>query len=522
MFAAPFVVVPGAPARAAGLPVRRAFAGKPLRCVQAPRQKLSVPSLPGSPTRSGAPASFHASAKPGFPDEYRRTIWLLEGVRPATRPQLPRDVTSADVIVVGAGIAGLTLAYELLKKGVKDVLVLEARSVSGGMTGRTTAHLMTSWDDRYFEAEKELGRERTRVLAESLVGAVDRIEAIVKEAGIQCDFSRLPGHLFLGEGQGEEILRRELDAATRAGIKGLQLERYTDTTAVRGFGRVLTFPGQGQFDPVKYTDGLARAVERLGGRIFEGTRVAHARGGCVATGDGRELSAGAVALCTNSPIVREPLLHMKQSPYRTYAVAGRVPRGSVPPALFWSTEDPYTYVRLQPTPAFDYIITGGGDHRSGHTPEDPGEEHPWAALYDPKHLKIDTSSLPDLVEHTAATAGGYAGAVLPRPPFSARSLDPGSGALVHDPLPTAAFKDEAGATHVHSAICPHLGCAVEYNPVEKTFDCPCHGSIFDADGAVLNGPATSSLHPAPFSHGADAPAPPPSAPNAPPPKKETL
>src|SRR5215212_10747177 len=102
---------------------------------------------------------------------------------------------SADVCVVGAGIAGMTTAYLLAREG-KAVVVLDDGPVGGGQTQRTTAHLSNALDDRYFEIERIHGEQGTRLAAESHTAAIERIDAIVHAEHIDCDFARLDGYLF--------------------------------------------------------------------------------------------------------------------------------------------------------------------------------------------------------------------------------------------------------------------------------------------------------------------------------------
>jgi glycine/D-amino acid oxidase-like deaminating enzyme len=113
---------------------------------------------------------------------------------PASAP-LAAD-TSADVCVVGAGLAGLTTAYLLAREGAK-VVVLEDGPAGGGMTARTTAHLSNALDDRFYELERLFGEEGARVAAESHTAAIEKIESVAREEGIECEFERLDGYLFL-------------------------------------------------------------------------------------------------------------------------------------------------------------------------------------------------------------------------------------------------------------------------------------------------------------------------------------
>src|SRR5436305_9680409 len=121
------------------------------------------------------------------------SVWTATDDVPSY-PALTED-TEADVCIVGAGIAGMTTAYLLAREG-KSVVILDDGPIGGGMTGRTTAHLVNALDDRYYDLEKHHGEKGARLAAESHTAAITRIEAIVAEEGIACDFERLDGYLF--------------------------------------------------------------------------------------------------------------------------------------------------------------------------------------------------------------------------------------------------------------------------------------------------------------------------------------
>src|SRR5688572_1500788 len=197
-----------------------------------------------------------------------RTVSLWMATEPlALRPPLDADAT-ADVCVVGAGIAGLTTAWLLSRDG-RRVLVIDDGAVAGGESSRTTAHLVNALDDRFYELERLHGERGARLAAESHSAAVDAIERIMRELGIDCDFERLDGYLFDPPGTQESRLDEELAAARRA---GLALEKV-DRAPIRDYdtGPALRFPNQGQFHPTKYYAGLVKAIEAAGGRIHGGT-----------------------------------------------------------------------------------------------------------------------------------------------------------------------------------------------------------------------------------------------------------
>jgi glycine/D-amino acid oxidase-like deaminating enzyme/nitrite reductase/ring-hydroxylating ferredoxin subunit len=297
-----------------------------------------------------------------------QSVWAATAALPEFSPL--QENIHVDVCVIGAGIAGLTTAYVLARSG-KLVAVLDDGPVAGGMTQMTTAHITNMLDDRYFELEKLHGREGARLAADSHTAAIDRIETIVKQEQIECDFTRLDGYLFLAEGDKRETLERELEAAHRCGLRAVQmLERAP--FASFDTGPCLRFPNQGQFHPVKYLASLAQAIVHEGGRIFTGSHADRVEGGVPGVVHvGRHVVTGdAIVVATNVPINDRVAIHTKQAPYMTYVIAARVPRGSVPRVLSWDTGDPYYYIRTHD----DLLIVGGEDHKSGQA-SDTAERH---------------------------------------------------------------------------------------------------------------------------------------------------
>jgi len=194
-------------------------------------------------------------------------------------PSFPSLGASAqcDVCVVGAGIAGLSVAYMLTKAG-KKVIVVDDGPIGGGESGRTTAHLSNAMDDRIYVFEHVHGEEGARLVVESHGAAVDRIDRIVREESIDCDFQRVDGFLFLGGGDSERVLDEELAAAHHAGMAGVaKLPRVPNVEY--DLGPCLRFPDQAQFHVLKYLAGLTRAIVPGGGRIYCDTHVASVEGG---------------------------------------------------------------------------------------------------------------------------------------------------------------------------------------------------------------------------------------------------
>ena len=309
--------------------------------------------------------------------EQTTSVWMQSGEIPVN-PALTADMKT-DVCIIGAGIAGLTTADLLLKEG-KSVVVLDDGPMGGGQTERTTAHLSNAIDDRYTEIESWHGQDGAKLAAESHTAAIDTIEAIVARERIDCDFERLDGFLFSPAETGPELLENELHAARRAGLTDVEL---IQSSPIPSFdtGVCLRFPRQGQFHPRKYLAGLTKAIRGMGGKMFTQTRAEKVEcgpPGRVTTQGKFTITATDVVVATNTPFNDFVTMHTKQAPYMSYVLGFRVPRGTVPRALYWDTEDPYHYVRLQSLPVDKaagepsgeslmeaLLIVGGEDHKTG-------------------------------------------------------------------------------------------------------------------------------------------------------------
>ena len=475
---------------------------------------------------------------------------------------------NCDICVIGAGIAGLTTAYLLSLSGA-SVVVLEDGSVGGGESGRTTAHLTHALDDRYFRLEKIRGKDVARLAAESHTQAISRIESIIESEGIDCDFERVDGFLFVPPKRSIRILRRELDASHRAGLRGVEIVESGPLTSF-DTGPCLRFPRQGQFHPMKYLSGLVDAVRRNGSYLFTNAHVNDVKGGKparVQTQEGHVVRANAVVVATNTPITAVVSIHTKQFPYRTYAIGATVPPDSIPRALYWDTADPYHYIRMQ---GLDTLIVGGEDHKTGQDEsparrfrnlerwaqkrfpihevtfrwsgqvmetidglafigKDPaglenvyivtgdsgmgmthgtiagmllsdlisGRENTWTEVYDPNRKPV--LGFADFVQENLNVAVQYTDWLTAGDVAAVDQVPPGHGAILRDGASkVAVYRAETGEVFSMSAVCTHLGCVVNWNSLEKTWDCPCHGSRFDSMGKAISGPATTDLSPVPL------------------------
>jgi glycine/D-amino acid oxidase-like deaminating enzyme len=301
--------------------------------------------------------------------EATKSLWMRVEVAPDA-PRLQGSVR-CDTLIVGSGIAGLSAAYELANAG-RAVIVIDRGPIGGGMTARTTAHLAPICDDGISELIKLRGEATARIFQESQEAAVDRIEAIAQEHGIACDFRRLEGFLFPALEMERAEAKEQADTEYEAGRKAKAAVERAKGVPLKGFedAIVLRYPRQGTFHPLKYLKGLTTLITDKGGQIFANSPVVKVEelksSVRVTTADGATVTAAHAIIATNSPINDRVAVHSKMAPYRTYAMAFTLPRGTLPDALYWDMADPYHYVRLNPGPGnVHYLVVGGGDHKTG-------------------------------------------------------------------------------------------------------------------------------------------------------------
>lgn len=498
---------------------------------------------------------------PGKPESY----WM-DSTPETAYPALESDM-SVDVAVIGAGIAGLCTAWELVRAG-RTVAVLEADRIVGGVTGYTTAKLTAQHTLSYARIAGAQGEDAARCYALAQQDAVEHVARTAADLGIDCDFARRPAYTYTEMADEVGEIRAEAEAAAQA---GLPASLVTATGLPYPVAAAVRVDGQAQFHPRRYLLGLADAITAGSGTIVENTRVVDLDEGdpCrVATAQGYTVSARDVVVATHYPIFDRALLFTRLRPHRELVVAGPIDADRDPGGMYLTTADNLRSVRTAPTgddggrllivtgekftpgegdvadryarliawveqrfpgvpityrwAAQDNATTDGlpyvgplhpGAHHSWVATgfggwgmsngvmsgrllaaSIAGEELPWTKLFDPRRLNVVREAGPILAAG-AQVARHFVGDRLRRAPVrSVDELDPGDAAVLRiDGDRRAVYRDGGGNLHTVSATCTHLGCIVGFNDAETAWECPCHGSRFDVDGAVLHGPATRPL-----------------------------
>lgn len=457
------------------------------------------------------------------------------------RPALEEDLET-EVVVIGAGMAGLTAAFLLQKEG-KQVAVLEAGRIAGGQTQNTTAKITSQHGLFYDRLLREKGKEKAAAYVALHQQAIKTYREVVEEDKIDCDFEETWACVF---SQDKEVLKREEQAALLLGEEAEFLSSVPLPFAAGGAVRVY---GQAQFHPLKFIRGISENL-----RIYENTPVQSVEGNQVRTEQGTVRGEKIIFAC-HYPFVNFPGLYFSRiHQERSYILALENAQ---------QAEGMYMGVGDKPYSFRDYgnlLLLGGEKHRCGENTEGGRYEKLRQAAKEwfPESREvchwsaqdcITADSLPFIGKYAFGRPDWYVasgfqkwgmttsmaaallltreicgqenvdfGIVSPRR-FSAREVGkavdmgtravksigkrimwtpqeeagdiaPGHGGIVRaDNGKEGIYRDERGTPHAVSVRCPHMGCELEWNPDEVSWDCPCHGSRFDYEGNLLSGPA---------------------------------
>lgn len=492
------------------------------------------------------------------------SLWLDRAVKSHTSPadsDIPRQ---ADVVVVGAGLTGLTTAVLLARRGV-SVAVIEARYVGAVATGNTSAKISLLQGTRLSEISAKHSDSLVGDYVEANRAAMDWLLDFCVQHSVPVD--RETAYTYAQGQDGIRAAKGELRVAQSAGLDVAWHDELAVPFPAKGG---VALRAQAQFDPMDALDALVAELRTRGGTLVEHTRVRSVTTSSSAvrvdTGN-REIDAGHVVLATGTPILDRGGYFARLEPLRSYCAAFDVDPDSIPRSMYLSTDGSTRSLRYARHRAGEKLLVGGNGHPVGRhsSPNRAVEDlERWTRQYFPGAVRTHAWSAQD---YESIDSLPYAGPLLPGQdriliatgydkwgmtngvasamllshnitdsgvptwasafdswnarqlrglPTAAR-INIAVGAnmakgwitpLAHSPsaplrdgegqvergLPTPVARcTDGGITHRLSAVCPHLGGIVRWNDVERSWDCPLHGSRFAADGSVLEGPVTTGL-----------------------------
>ena len=475
-----------------------------------------------------------------------QSIWRKETELPS-RPQLREDIT-ADAAVIGAGMAGILTAHFLQEQGLK-VVVLEAERTAGGQTENTTAKITAQHGLIYSKLAQKLGWDAAKNYASANQQAVEQYAKLVEEFKISCAFERQPAYLYTLEDA--QKLEQETAAAEKL---GLPAEFTTDTGLpfdVKGAER---FSGQAQFQPLEFIKKLSEplciyentqvtdiqektlitpSAKVRAEQIVVAThypflntpgyyfvRMHQQRSYVLALEQAQNVRGMYISADPQGYSFRnyQDLLLLGGGGHRTgensggekYETLRRAAADFFPDCkeiAYWSAQDcmtldnlPYIGHYSASTPQL-YVATGF--HKWGMTGSmvaatllsdlAVGKENPYTELFSPQRFHI-SASMKNLSTDGLQAVKGLGKELLSLPDKTLEELPLGHGGVVeHKGEKVGVYKTEEGKCYLVSVKCPHLGCQLEWNPDERSWDCPCHGSRFDYHGHLIANPAMEGL-----------------------------
>lgn len=443
--------------------------------------------------------------------------------RLSERKPLPGDL-EVETLVIGAGMAGILTAYLLQKQG-KEVVVIEAKQIASGQTERTTAKITSQHGLIYDKLIRKIGREKAKVYAQANEEAICAYEKMIEEEKIDCDFKRLPSYLYTVHEEGKHALRKETEAAGAVGIEAYYVEGEAVTEIPFSVRGAVRFENQAQFHPLKFIRHLTKDLT-----IYENAKVLAVKKHMVFTNRGNVVAKN-IVFATHYPFVNVPGFYfLRQHQERSYVLAldGQMELSG----MYYSIDKNGLSLRS----AEDLLLLGGGNHRSGKKipidkiSTDTGYTFlkQMAQTYYPKAQICAAWSAQDCMSHddipflgrysvfrpywyvaTGFKKWGMTSAMVAATIISDRICGiPSAYESVFTPQRfffRASIKNllvdigesvlglGKGLFSKKERRCPHMGCRLEWNPQESSWDCPCHGSRFECTGELLDNPAQIDL-----------------------------
>ncbi len=424
-----------------------------------------------------------------------KSIW--QGVTLPQFQSLKGDI-STDVLIIGGGIAGLLTAYFLNKAGV-DYILVEKDKIASGVTANTTAKITYGHSFNYHKILSLRGKEAAQGYYLANKKAVETYFEITKN--IDCDFEVKDNFVYSFK---EEKIEKELNALEKIGCKAALTKDLNLPFKTAG---AVKLENQAQFHPLKFLGEISRGLN-----IYEHTKVLEMVGNTAITQNGK-IKAKRVVVATHFPFInKHGGYFLKLYQHRSYVLA--LKGGSDLKGMYVDEADKGLSFRNYK----DLILFGGGGHRTGKKGGGYTELRKLARLYYPNAKEITAWATQDCISldkmcyigkysggsNELYVASGFNKWGMTGAMCSAQILvDMLTGkvnefedvfipdrSILTPQLMLNGFESVCNLLTPTTPRCPHLGCALKWNKQEHSWDCPCHGSRFDEDGGLLNGPAT--------------------------------
>lgn len=279
-------------------------------------------------------------------------------------PKVEHDL-SADVAIIGGGITGLTTAYLLKKQGVKTV-VIDANRIVKGVSAHTTAKITSQHALKYNKMVKAVGSEKARQYADANQAAIDLIESIAAENGMDCDFKRAPAYIFTQDENYVQKVADETETARSLGLPAEFVQKLDLPFDIKGAEK---FSNQAWFHPRKYLLAISSLINGGDCQIYENTRAVDLIEGdthVVVTDSGKRIRAQSVVQATRYPFYDASGMYFTRLyPERAYLMGIHI-RTGYPEGMYINAENPSRTLRTHISGGETLLLIGGETHKTGH------------------------------------------------------------------------------------------------------------------------------------------------------------
>ena len=425
------------------------------------------------------------------------SIWTKTAVKP--RFSVLEGNKKTDVLIIGGGISGILCAYKLQRLGI-DCILAEATEIAGGVTKNTTAKITLGHGLIYAKTAKRFGIDTARLYAEAQMKAINEYSELSKN--IDCDFRVRDNYVYSLTDR--KKIEKEVETLNRIGINAELSDTPELPFQTAGAVRIRE---QAQFHPLKFLYELAKELP-----IYENTKISELSPEKAKTDRG-EISYKKLIIATHFPTLNKHGLYpLKLYQHRSYVIA--LSGTDTVSGMYVDEADTGLSFRT-----FDgLLLLGGGAHRTGKSGgcwqelEDFAKRHYKSSKTIAKWAAQDCMTLDGLpyvgryakgtpnvfvatgwgkwgMTNSMAAADILCDLVQGKSNPYAAVFSP-SRSVLRPQLLANAFHSVIGLLTPTVPRCPHLGCALKYNPAEHSWDCPCHGSRFSEDGQLIDNPAT--------------------------------
>ncbi len=429
------------------------------------------------------------------------SIWS-ESISKDNYKKLDGDVKT-DVLIIGGGMAGILCAYFLHKKGVRYILV-EGGRIGGGITKNTTAKITAQHGLIYNHLLEKFGQEKAKMYLTANLAAVAKFRDMCMETA--CDFEEKDSYVYTLSDR--KKIEDEISALNKLGLKA----KYAETLPLPlDIKCAVQFERQAQFNPIKFINAISSGLN-----IYENTFVENISSTMAKTKNGT-ITAEKIIIATHFPIINlAGLYSFKLYQHRSYVIAlENAP--NVNGMYVDEAENGMSFRNYG-----DYLLIGGGDHRTGKQGGNLRELRNFKETYYPNAIEHyawaaqDCMSLdgvpyigklsqlyPDIYVATGFNKWGMTSSMVSAEILCDMILgNKSNNAEVFSPS-RSPFQKQLGINLGEAAMnllsiggkrCSHLGCKLKWNNAEKTWDCPCHGSRYSEEGKVIDNPAKKGIN----------------------------